>query len=188
MNVSNVSTGKPKVTGAVYRAPKGTTPPTDATTALSASFKELGYVSEDGVVNNNAPDTENVKAWGGNTVLVLTNEKTDEWTLTLIEALNEEVLKTIYGDSNVTSSGSGTSRTTTVKATADQLPDAVYVIDMVLKNSAIKRVVIPVGSLSDLGEIAYKDDEPIGYEITITALPDSTGVTHYEYIKPTASS
>ena len=188
MNVSNVSTGKPKVTGAVYRAPKGTSVPTDATSTLANTYKELGYVSEDGVTNNNTPDTENVTAWGGDTVLVLMNEKTDEWTLTLIEALNEEVLKTVYGDSNVTTTGTGTSRATTVKATADQLPDAVYVIDMVLKNSAMKRVVIPIGSLSGLGEIVYKDDEPIGYEITITALPDSTGVTHYEYIKPTAST
>ena len=34
-NVENVTTGKPKVGGAVYRAPVGTTLPTDATTALN---------------------------------------------------------------------------------------------------------------------------------------------------------
>ena len=115
--VANVSAGKPKVSGAVYRAALGSTLPTDATTSLDAAFKELGYVSEDGVSNNNSPSSDNIKAWGGATVLVLQNEKTDEWTLTLIEALNENVLKTIYGDSKVTVSGTAI----TVQATADQL-------------------------------------------------------------------
>jgi hypothetical protein len=105
----------------------------------------------------------------------------DEWTLTLIESLNPNVLKAIYGDSKVTvDSQNGT---ITVQATADQRVDATYVIDMVLKGGAMKRVVIPNGSMSELGEIVYKDDEPIGYELTLNALPDASGVQHYEYIK-----
>lgn len=180
-NVANVSTGKPKVAGAVFRAPLGTTLPTDATTALGAAFKELGYVSEDGVTNNNTPDSDTIKAWGGNTVLVVQNEMTDEWTLTLIESLNPEVLKAVYGDARVTvDSQAGT---ITVQATADQRIDAAYVIDMIMKGGALKRVVIPNGSMSELGEIVYKDDEAVGYELTLNALPDTAGVQHYEYIK-----
>lgn len=180
-NVANVSTGKPKVAGAVFRAPLGTTLPTDATTALDAAFKELGYVSEDGVTNNNTPDSDTIKAWGGNTVLVVQNEMTDEWTLTLIESLNPEVLKAVYGDARVTvDSQAGT---ITVQATADQRIDAAYVIDMIMKGGALKRVVIPNGSMSELGEIVYKDDEAVGYELTLNALPDTAGVQHYEYIK-----
>ena len=183
-NVANVSTGKPKVTGAIYRAPLGTTLPTDATTALASAFVELGYVSEDGVTNNNTPETDKVKAWGGDTVLVIQSEMADEWTLTLIESLNPNVLKTIYGDSKVTVN----TNTITVQATAGQRIDAVYVFDMALKGGALKRVVIPEGSLSELGEIVYKDDEAVGYEITLTALPDNSGVSHYEYIKLATSS
>ena len=179
--VANVSTGKPKVAGAVFRAPLGTALPTDASTALASTYKELGYVSEDGVTNTNSPDSDTVKAWGGATVLVVQNEMSDEWQLTLIEALNPDVLKAVYGDSKVTvDSQAGT---ITVQATAEQRVDAVYVIDMVLKGCAMKRVVIPNGSLSELGEIVYKDDEPIGYELTLNALPDASGVQHYEYIK-----
>ena len=181
---SYVSAGKPKVTGAVFRAPLGTSLPTDASTTLGGSFVELGYVSEDGVTNNNTPDTDKVKAWGGQTVLIVQNEKTDEWTLTLIESLNENVLKTVYGDSKVTVNGSSI----TVQATADQLAEAVYVIDMALKGGAMKRIVIPDGAISEVGEIVYKDDEPIGYEITINALPDGSGVNHYEYVKLGTSS
>ncbi|MBR3240237.1 MAG: phage tail protein [Oscillospiraceae bacterium] len=180
-NVANVSTGKPKVAGAVFRAPLGTTLPTDATTALEAAFKELGYVSEDGVTNNNTPDSDTIKAWGGNTVLVVQNEMSDKWTLTLIESLNPEVLKAVYGDARVTvDSQAGT---ITVQATADQRIDAAYVIDMIMKGGAMKRVVIPNGSMSELGEIVYKDDEAVGYKLTLNALPDTAGVQHYEYIK-----
>ena len=39
---ANVSVGKPKIAGAVYVAPLGTTLPTDAVTALATAFKGLG--------------------------------------------------------------------------------------------------------------------------------------------------
>lgn len=176
-----VSTGKPKTAGAVYRAPAGTTAPTDASTELAAAFKELGFVSDDGVSNSNSGDSTDVYAWGGTPVLTTQAEKTDEWKLTLIESLNAEVLKTVYGDGNVTVDTTG--KKITVKAGAAQLASSVYVIDMLLKGGALKRVVIPVGTLSDVGEIVYKDDEPIGYEITIKGADDGTGYTHYEYIQ-----
>ena len=76
-NVTNVSTGKPKVAGAVYRAPKGTTLPTNATSTLPSAWAEMGYISEDGVTNSNAPTTEKVKDWSGQVILVLTTEKPD---------------------------------------------------------------------------------------------------------------
>ena len=68
---SYVSVGKPNLSGAVYVAPKGTTLPTDATTSLGAAFTCLGYVSEDGLENQNELDSGEIKAWGGVDVQVL---------------------------------------------------------------------------------------------------------------------
>ena len=179
-NATNVTVGKPKVGGAVHWAPLGSTLPTDATTALDPAFVDLGYVSEDGLVNNNSPESDTVKAWGGDTVLSLQTDRPDTFALTLIEAMNDDVLKAIYGPTNVTVDNDGN---VTVKATAEDMPSGSWVFDMILKGGRAKRIVVPNGTISELGEITYKDDEAVGYNITITDVPDTTGVYHYEYIE-----
>lgn len=100
-NKDNVSTGKPKVGGAVFTAVTGSTLPTDATTVLDAAFKSLGYCSEDGVTNSSGISTENIKAWGGDIVDTPQTEKTDTFKVKLIECTNTDVLKTVYNGSNV---------------------------------------------------------------------------------------
>lgn len=178
---NKVSAGKPKVAGAVYRAPLGTALPTDATTALASAFVDMGYISEDGVTNSNSPETEKIRAWGGQTVLIVSTEKPDTFKLTFLESLNSNVLQSVYGADNVTVSNG----TISVQANAAELENYVYVIDFALRGGALKRTVIPVGALSELGDIVYKDDEAVGYEVTLDCLPDSEGNTHYEYISTT---
>ena len=56
-------------------------------------------------------------------------------------------------------------------------------IEMILTDGALKRVVLPSGKITEIADVTYTDADAIGYEVTIIAQPDSTGVTHYEHIK-----
>ena len=184
-NAQNVSVAKPKVGGAVFVAPVGTELPTDVTTALNAAFQNVGYISEDGVVNTNSPDTDTIKEWGGASVGKIDNGKDDTWQFTMIEALNPTALKLVYGADNV----SGTlAAGITVKANSNEQADVALVIDMILKGGALKRVVLPSASVSEVGEVTYAATSAIGYQTTLLATPDKDGNTHYEYIKGAAAA
>lgn len=178
---TNVTTGKPNISGAVFVAPKGTTLPTDATTALDLTkFVCLGYVSEDGLENNNDMDVSSIKAWGGMIVYRSLNELDDNFVLTLIESENTDVLKAVYGSSNVTVDGSGN---ITVNVKADDPEENVWVFDLALRNNRAKRIVIPDGAITSREAITYNDSDAVGYGITVSAYPDASGNTHKEYLE-----
>lgn len=175
-NAANVAAGKPRLVGGVYMAPAGTTLPTSASATLGASFESLGYVSDDGVKYNGGISGSEVRAWGGDVIYVGSKGRTEEWKLKLMEVMSAAVNKLIYGSDNVTGDGA----TLAVTANNNDMPSHVFVIDMIL-GDVLKRVVIPNGWLKDIAEITYKDDEPAGYEVTITGGADDSGNTHYEY-------
>ena len=168
-NATLVGVAKPAAGGAVYRAPLGTALPTSTDAELNEAFKSLGYISDDGLTNSNSPKTEQVKAWGGDTVKTIQKEK----------PLNEEVLKSSYGSDNV----SGTiAAGLTVKASSREIPNSAWVVDTIV-NNANKRIVIPDAGISEMEDIVYSDSKALGYGITLAAVPDTSGNTHYEYIK-----
>jgi hypothetical protein len=179
-NSSNVSAGKPMITGAVFVAPVGTSLPTSTTASLATAFKDLGYISDAGVVNSNSPSNTAIKAWGGDTVLDVQTEKPDTFKMNFIEATNEDVLKLVYGSANVSGSlASGL----TIKANSEEQNEVSVVIDMVLKDDCAKRIVLPKAKVTAVGDITYADASAIGYDTTLSCHPDDSGNTHYEYLK-----
>lgn len=176
---ANVAVGKPKITGAIYRAAAGTTVPTDTTTALASAFACVGYISADGVTNSTARTTTSIKAWGGDVVADVQTEKVDTFAFTMIEAHNINVQKTAHGDTNVTGA---LSTGLTITENSKDLEKHAWVIDMV-ENSVAHRICIPDGKITNIGDVTYKDDTAISYPVTLSAYPDSSGNTHYEYMK-----
>lgn len=179
-NEAYVSSGKPKVGGAIFVGAPTLTMPTDATTALPEGFVGLGYCSEDGVTQSQEVNSEEVKAWGGDTVLITEDDKSETTTFTLIQMMDVNVLKEVFGANNV----SGTLETgISISSGAEAHEQRAWVIELVLKNNTLKRIVIPKGVITEIGDVVYNDTDPVGYPVTIKATSDSAGKYHYEYIK-----
>lgn len=174
---TNVSVGKPKAEGAVFFAPAATTLPSDATTALAAGFVNAGYVSEDGMTNSISSDFESIKEWGGAEVLTMQTSREETFAFKLIET-NADVLKQVFGADNVTVTGDAIVVTHT---SADSAP-FVLVFEILLTGGRVKRIVVPNAKITEMGDIVYAAGEPIGYELTVSALPDTSSNTAYEYI------
>lgn len=181
-NAKQVTAGQPKTGGAVFWAPEGTTLPAAADTALDNAFVCLGYVSEDGVTFSRTRENEDVTAWGGDKVLTLQTEKTDTAQLTLIEALNEDVLKLVHGTANV--SGDFTAGMT-VSENSAALDRGVWVIDMILNGDVLMRTIMPEAQVTNIDDVQFASNAAVGYNVTATAYPYDTwnGDTHRELYK-----
>ena len=183
---TNVTTGKPNIAGAVYTAAIGTSLPTDATTALDpAAWTCLGYVSEDGLSNNNELTVEAIKAWGGNIVYRSLTEMNDEFKLALIETENIDVLKTVYGENNVTVDADDNA---SINVVGEDPIERAWVFELALRGGRAKRIVIPDGAITSRDEITYNDSDAVAYGITISAYPDASSMTHKEYLEAAGAS
>lgn len=177
---ANVTAGKPKIGGAISTAPVGTPLPHNAIDPLDPAFRSLGYCSDDGLTNGTDLESEEIKAWGGATVLIIQKSKKDTFKYKLIEALNKDVLGYVYGEDNV----SGTIETgIKIHVNNKDVPERAIVIDMILRGDVLKRIVIPSCKISSVAEIVYNDENAVGYETTVGCTPDEDGDTHIEYLQ-----
>ena len=168
-----------------YSAPIGTTLPTDASpfATLASGFDNMGFISSDGVEESIDVDTDNVLDLSGDVVYVIKSSEVETEVLTLISTTLAS-LKEMHGHSNVAQKTGFIEVTHTVKE-HDQRS---YVFDLVLKGGRRLRKVIPNGIVSEVGSITYVSSEVYAREITITCMPDTTGVRVYDYIADAATT
>lgn len=182
------TTSAPKTGGPLFRGATSATLPTDAVSELGADFTNLGRISDDGAKISDSISTEEIKDWEGITVATPLKEKKDECEITLIESLNVEVLKTVYGSDNV----SGTLETgIKVKSNPHNPKHYAYVLDTIEGEDAdiLHRKVYPNAAITKVGDQTLVRNKLVSYPITLTALSDSKGNTHYDYyIKKGAAS
>lgn len=170
---ANVLVGKPLATGGALTGPLSATLPEDATTAPTG-FTAVGYISDDGVTQTIDTDTTDINAWGGDVVRTIQTSHKLTYQLTLIET-SAASLGVYYGADNVSGS---TALTVLIKG--GDLPHGKWVLE-VRDGDRRVRITIPDGQVTDRGDVVWKDDEAVAYEVTITCFPDADGVKAYLY-------
>lgn len=179
VDASNVTTGKPKIGGAVWSATAGAVLPTDATTQLDKAFNSLGYCADDGLDNDFSSSSDPIKAWGGDTVAYVDKNFEDGFVVNYLESLNPNVLKEVAGQEQVTGDlESGM----TMKFKEGTRGYRSLVIEMILaEGTVLKRIVVPKCRLEKVDKVTYSDEDAIVYKCTYKAEKDSDGFRHYEY-------
>lgn len=163
-NASDVLIG---ADGAVSRAPLGTVLPTTVSGTPNAAFNDLGFVSDAGVTEHNGTSTTNIKNWKGDIVRTVQTEHDLTYKLVLIET-TENTEETYYnGDPSDGIEGVAGIRES-------------WIIDVFDGNDQV-RIVIPDGQVTDRGDVIYKNDQAIAYEVTITCYPDDDSKKAYKY-------
>jgi hypothetical protein len=171
-DVLNVYAAEPVVTGGLYTAPLGTPKPSTLTTALSSPWIGLGYIGEDGVTETQDRSIDKKKSWGGATVKILQTDYVHTFKFVLLESTNAEVLKVVYGSTNVTVTGTDVE----VHKNPKKLPKLTWCVDSIDSElNAHYRNYIPIGQVMTVGDVKMTHTDTIEYSIEMEAFPDSSG-------------
>lgn len=184
VNVSNAFVGAPPIDGGVYfRAPLGTTLPTDAVSELDPAFKDHGAVGEDGFNVNPARESSTEKMFGGDDWIDLQTGYSETATLTLLEEDNENVVEAIFGGSNyrVTPATAADGKKTEIYHTSSRLPIESHVLKAVYGEKA-KTYVIERGRISSVEKSADVHSASTKYTVTITCFKGSRAETNYAHV------
>jgi hypothetical protein len=179
MNTDLIGVGKGNPDGYMHSAPTGTTLPTTAEETLDEAFKDMGHVADTGVAEKTNFEVTEVKDWAGSVVKVIQTSRATSYDTTMLEPLNEDLLKAVYGDENVTVTNGNIS----IKINDKDLGYKSWVMDEILDDGVKQRTVIPRGKISAIGDITHVSTDVIKIPITITCTKDSSGNSAYRYIK-----
>jgi hypothetical protein len=157
------------VTGHLYKAPVGTTMPTDVTTELNAAFKELGY-TESGPSISADNTTERFTPWQSK---VPVREQLTEQMITAAFTLwqrNADTLKMAWGGGTVT----GTTTRVFTPPAVPTVNEGAFVFEIV-DGAIIDRHLIERASILLNGEVSFAKNTVTGFPIQLTYLAPAGG-------------
>lgn len=187
-NRKNVLVGAPDVTASggalIGNVAKLADIPGDATEPLKEALKAVavGYLGNDGVTKTVDRQTEKIKDWNGDTVVVLTSEHTVTLKLTFMESANAALLKGVYGTENVTISKAKGMEKIKLVENADALPHNSYTFEIKGAEDAKIRVFAPDAQVTSVGDVTFVKNEVIKYEVELECFADENNVKLYQFI------
>lgn len=163
-NAANVNVA---TTGAVSVAPEGTSGPTTAISALNVAFKQVGYISSDGVTETRDRSTSNIVAWQNSDVVrTVITEASLKLQFSMLET-NAESIKLFYG-----AAVSGTDGSVSIIPGQTGGRQA-FVVDYV-DGANMVRLYVPHGEVVEVEDSVLSSGDAVMYGVTIQAYPDAT--------------
>lgn len=164
-------------TGAVYRAPLGTSLPTSADDLINVAFEDHGYINADGVSETIDRATTDIVAWQNSDLVRRVQTSHDvTYSFAALET-NAVTLETYYGnydDGHIEING-------------DEGVRASWVLDFIDGDDRHVRVVIPDGQVTTNGGVTRNSQGAFEYPVTITCYPVS-GTKAHLYVDSTPVS
>jgi hypothetical protein len=192
-DVKLIYAAEPTASGSLFVAPIGTDgpDPADPFADLDADFIDLGHIGEDGFNETTDRRIDRKRNFGGKVVKVLWTEFGKTLEVVLLESLNGDVLKAVYGTKNVDI----TAPTTTsggiveIRKNAKRLPHQAWVVDTLDTSLgtadgefvAKYRSYIPDGQIVDTKDVRIVHSDTIEYAIVIEAFEDEDGEFMYTW-------
>lgn len=162
--------------------------PKDASSPIPTGLKAKpgGFIGEDGLTKTVDRSTEKIKDWNKDTVIVLETDHSVVVKFTFLEAANANVLKAVYGADNVKIEG----KNITVVDAAGELPHFSFVGELNGGEGKKGRIFVPDGQVTSVGDITFKKDDVIKYEVEIEcfAVDNKKFIAHFEVPEAAGSS
>lgn len=164
---------RPDSGGVFYRAPLGTTLPTNATTPLNALFADHGWLGEEGITVSVNRDVKKHYAFGSDLVKTTQGQFAESLKLSFLES-DPDVLETVFGPGVTLGADGAGNRTIRVDHRSKQLPRSAFVVHTVDGNK-VRRLVIQEGAVVDIGDITYVHTDLLKYSITLDCYKPASG-------------
>ena len=157
-------------TGAFWKAPTGTTLPTDSTTSWANGFVNLGYATDGFKASPNFSTTV-IRGWQSKQPLRnITTEFDYKFSFELLQS-NKETVALAWGGATITA---GTAGAYSLTLPTDPTAEFALGIDW-SDGTTNQRIVIPRASLTSLPEVTFTKEDAVKYMFDIIALVPADG-------------
>ncbi len=179
-----IGTPDQTTTGAILCAPVGTDIPTleditPSAVTLDPAYKDAGYVSSDGLTLTPDISTNDITDWSGAIVRRVLETFDGTIAFTLIQT-DETAFKMALGDAHVTAKAADTTHGNQLEARfGAYLPEQKSWVFKMKDGSARILIVVPNGQVTAMDEVAFNATDAIGWALTVSCYPDSTGTCIY---------
>jgi len=162
--------------GGLWIAPYGTPLPSDVDEPLDDAFKNLGYVSADGVEVKVDSSTKPIEVWGGDEIGTLRDKFSISYSMKLFQVLSPAVNAAIFGAGNVSTQAATTDQGNRLRVIMNsKIPKRCsLVLDSVYEDKLVRQVA-QIAQLSELGSLKFVHNEPLHFEPTWKVLKGTDG-------------